>query len=249
MYHKQSINMDNQQINILAYNHVSIDCVVVGFDGEKLKVLLIKRIVDDFNGANERKLPGSLIYMDEDLDAAASRVLFELTGINNVNLAQFKAFGSKDRTKNPKDILWLERAVKSKIERIITIGYIATVNIDTEFNTQLDKYQASWVAVDEIEELAFDHNIIINEALLYINYLTELNLAYLFELLPPKFTIAQFRNLLGLVKGKTYDVKNFHKKLPQMPYLVQLEEKELGVAHRAAKYYKFDRKIYNKLRK
>lgn len=80
----------------LANNHISVDCVVIGFDGEQLKVLLINRIGEE-NGKvyRDMKLPGSLIYMDEDLDEAAQRVLFELTGIRNVNLMQFKAFGSK----------------------------------------------------------------------------------------------------------------------------------------------------------
>ena len=86
----------------LANNHISVDCVVIGFDGEQLKVLLVKRAGED-NGEvyHDMKLPGSLIYMDEDLDEAAQRVLYELTGLKNVNLMQFKAFGSKNRTSNP----------------------------------------------------------------------------------------------------------------------------------------------------
>ncbi len=80
----------------LANNHISVDCVVIGFDGEQLKVLLVKRAGED-NGEvyHDMKLPGSLIYMDEALDEAAQRVLYELTGLKNVNLMQFKAFGSK----------------------------------------------------------------------------------------------------------------------------------------------------------
>lgn len=87
----------------LANNHISVDCVVIGFDGEQLKVLLINRIGEE-NGKvyRDMKLPGSLIYMDEDLNEAAQRVLFELTGIRNVNLMQFKAFGSKTGRAIPK---------------------------------------------------------------------------------------------------------------------------------------------------
>ena len=104
----------------LANNHISVDCVVVGFDGERLRVLLLRRIGEDSGEVfHDMKLPGSLIYMDEDLDGAAMRVLNELTGFKNVNLMQFKAFGSKDRTKNPKDVRWLERAEKAKVERIV----------------------------------------------------------------------------------------------------------------------------------
>lgn len=112
----------------LANNHISVDCVVIGFDGEKLKVLLVKRMGEESGEVfHDMKLPGSLIYMDEDLDDAAKRVLRDLTGLKNVDLMQFKAFGSKDRTKNPKDVHWLERAEKAKVERIVTIAYFAMV--------------------------------------------------------------------------------------------------------------------------
>ena len=87
----------------LANNHISVDCVVFGFDGEQLKVLLVKRMGEESGEIfHDMKLPGSLIYQDEDLDGAAKRVLNELTGLKSVRLTQFKAFGSKDRTKNPK---------------------------------------------------------------------------------------------------------------------------------------------------
>ena len=125
----------------LANNHISVDCVVIGFDGEKLKVLLVKRMGEESGEVfHDMKLPGSLIYMDEDLDDAAKRVLRDLTGLKNVDLMQFKAFGSKDRTKNPKDVHWLERAEKAKVERIVTIAYFAMVKIDKTLNKNLDEY-------------------------------------------------------------------------------------------------------------
>ena len=96
--------------NLIIDVHVSVDCVLIGFDGEQFKVLLVRQIGKDIDGeANDMKLPGSLIYADEDLDDAAKRVLNELTGLKNIKMAQFKAYGSKDRTANPKDVMWLER--------------------------------------------------------------------------------------------------------------------------------------------
>lgn len=234
----------------LANNHISVDCVVIGFDGDQLKVLLVKRVGEESGEIfHDMKLPGSLIYMDEDLDEAAKRVLHELTGLKNVNLMQFKAFGSKDRTKNPKDVHWLERAIKSKVERIVTIAYLSLVKIDRALNKNLDDYQACWVAMKDIKDLAFDHNIIIREAISYIRQYAEFNPSSLFELLPRKFTALQLRTLYQLVYDKQIDVRNFHKKIAMMEYVVPLEEKEQGVAHRAARYYKFDKKIYNKIRK
>ena len=250
----QRLNMDIMQ-NMehktpLANNHISVDCVVIGFDGEQLKVLLVKRAGED-NGEvyHDMKLPGSLIYMDEALDEAAQRVLYELTGLKNVNLMQFKAFGSKNRTSNPKDVRWLERAMQSKVERIVTIAYLSMVKIDRTLDKNLDDHQACWVALKDVKTLAFDHNLIIKEALVYIRQYVEINPSALFDLLPRKFTASQLRTLYELIYSKPIDVRNFHKKIAMMEYVVPLEEKQQGVAHRAARYYRFDKKIYNKVRR
>ena len=234
----------------LANNHISVDCVVVGFDGDRLKVLLIKRVGDDEGLAfHDMKLPGSLIYKDEDLDGAAMRVLSELTGLKNVDLIQFKAFGSKNRTSNPKDVRWLERAQKAQVESIVTIAYLALVKIDRALSRNLETFQADWVALDDIQDLAFDHNLIIKEALVYIRQYVESNPAALFELLPRKFTASQLRTLYELIYNKTIDVRNFHKKIALMDYVLPLEERQQGVAHRAARYYRFDKKLYNTTRR
>lgn len=238
------------QIPPLANNHISVDCVVLGFDGEHMKVLLVNRDGDGYNQKfHTMKLPGSLIYQDEELDGAAARVLYELTGLKNVNLVQFKAFGSKDRTRNIQDVLWLERAQKAHVERIVTVAYIALIKIDRAIDKALDAHNATWVAIDEIPELAFDHNLIIEEALSHIRHLVDVHPALLFDLLPRKFTATQLRNLYEVLQRKSIDVRNFHKKLSTLDYVVALDERQQGVAHRAARYYKFDRKIYNKTRK
>ncbi|WP_321480349.1 NUDIX domain-containing protein [uncultured Bacteroides sp.] len=234
----------------LANNHISVDCVVIGFDKERLRVLLVKRTGEEAGDIyNDMKLPGSLIYEDEDLDEAAQRVLFELTGIKSVNLLQFKAFGSKNRTSNPKDVRWLERATKLKVERIVTVAYMAMVKIDRALSKSLEDYQACWIALEDVKTLAFDHNLIIKEALVYIRQFVEFNPSILFDLLPRKFTAAQLRILYELVYDKAMDVRNFHKKIAMMEYIIPLEERQKGVAHRAARYYKFDKKAYNKIRR
>ncbi|HEY5508234.1 MAG TPA: NUDIX domain-containing protein, partial [Paludibacter sp.] len=113
------------------YNpHISVDCVVFGFDGEKLKVMLIERSIDEQNELyNDKKLPGSIILNDEDLDEAASRVLNELTGLKNIYLSQFRSFGSPNRMNDPRDVLWLERTTQLKIGRIVTVAYVALIKI------------------------------------------------------------------------------------------------------------------------
>jgi len=229
------------------YNpHVSVDCVVFGFDGEKLKVLLIERSIAEQNEQyNDKKLPGSIILSDEDLDDAASHVLTELTGLKNIYLSQFKSFGGPNRTKNPRDILWLEKTMHLKIRRLVTVAYVALIKIDRKIQLKSDNNtQAHWYDLNEVPEmnLAFDHAEIINRGLEYIRHNLDIEPHLLFELLPRKFTISQLRTLHDTFHQVRSDVRNFQKKVSQMPYLVMLDEVEDGVPHRAARLYKFDRK-------
>ncbi len=237
-----------QTINL----HVSVDCVLIGFDGEQFRVLLVRQIgKQQEDGYNNMKLPGSLIYDDEDLDEAAKRVLNELTGLKNVKMSQFKAYGSKDRIRNPKDVRWLERFHRldgKRIDRIVTIAYLALVKIDRRFEQLSDKYDACWQVVSEVKSLAFDHVQILQDALVYVRHYVESMPSVMFDLLPRKFTAAQLRAVFQLVYDKAFDIRNFHRKIASMLYVVPLEEKQTGVCHRAARYYKFDRSIYNKVR-
>ena len=232
---------------IIANNHISVDCVVLGFDSAQLNVLLIKRDgEEDGEVFHDMKLPGSLIYKDEDLDGAAKRVLSELTGLKNINLLQFKAFGSQGRTKNPKDKHWLERATKEKIDSIVTIAYLSLVKINGAISRSLNKTQNVWMPISQIPALAFDHNIIIKDSLDFIRQYIKSNPILIFKLLPRKFTASQLRTLYEIIFEKKIDVRNFHKKMLMMPYVIPLDEYETGVAHRAARFYKFDKKKYDR---
>ncbi len=235
----------NRRIN----PHISIDCVLFGYDGEELKVLLVQQVNRQGGQPAERmKLPGSLIYDDEDLDEAVRRVLYELTGLKNINMMQFQAFGSIDRTGNPKDISWLERfhSLNTSIERIVTIAYIAWVKIDKRLKQLTLQYHACWLPLEEVGELAFDHNQIISAAILKLQKYVESSPSILYDLLPHKFTMYQIRHLQERIFNKEFDPRNFHKKMLQMDYIIPLNEYEKDVSHRAARYYKFDRKIYNR---
>ena len=207
--------------NGLAKIHLSVDCAVLGFNGTRLEVLLIRRTgIEDGQAFHDMKLPGSLILDNEELDDAARRVLAELTGLKNIPLVQFQSFGSINRTKDPKDVHWLEHAQKAHVHRIVTVAYMALV----------------------------DHNDIIAHALEHLRALASMDPSILYDLLPRKFTVTQLRNLYEVVFGKRLDPANFYKKMTQMPYLVALDEREKGVSHRAARFYRFDKNIYNKSR-
>ena len=228
------------------YNpYVSVDCVIFGFDGEKLKLLLIERNIKEQNEwYNDKKLPGSIILKDEDLDDAAIRILYELTGLKNIYLSQFHSFGDPQRTKNPRDILWLENTMKLKIERIVTVGYVALIKINRKIQLESDNTEANWYELKDVKKmrLAFDHAEIIKKGLEHIRHNLNREPYLFFELLPRKFTITQLRTLHDTVHQVRSDVRNFNKKVAQMPYVVALDEQEKNVPHRAARLYKFDRK-------
>lgn len=234
------------QSNTLSYNpHVSVDCVVFGFDGENLKVLLIERTISEVNGNySDKKLPGSIIYQDEDLDTAASRVLYELTGLKNIFLHQFHSFGDPQRTNNPRDKNWLETTTKMKIGRIVTVGYLALIKISRKIIFESENTTARWYDVQSLShmKLAFDHNQIAQEALMYIRRQVMLQPYILFELLPRKFTMTQLRNLYDLILETKSDVRNFQKKMLQIDGLEQLDEFQKNVPYRAPRLYRFNKR-------
>ncbi|NDW19257.1 NUDIX domain-containing protein [Dysgonomonas sp. 216] len=225
--------------------YLSVDCVIFGFDDNQLNILLVKR--DAVDGEKKiQKLPGSLIYNEEDVDDAANRVLFELTGIKKVRLRQFRCFASPDRANNPDDIKWLNKEYEPNINRLVTVAYLSLCKIDRKLNN-VSKYRSTeWCPLNLIPEMPFDHNQILNESLLEIRRWIEHDPAIVFDLLPNKFTISQLHRLYEAIYNKPLDIRNFHKKVATMDYVQPLEERQTGVSHRAARYYKFDKIIYNK---
>ncbi len=239
--------MQNTIHNHFMLTSVSVDCVVLGFEKNRLHVLLVERNTPTPN-SKDLKLPGSLLFQEEDADEAAHRVLNELTGIKKMALKQFKAFTSPQRTANPDDVAWLEVAYQKKINRLITIAYLSLCKINRKLNN-VSKYKTvRWCPLDELPQMPFDHNQIVDEALNEIRTWVEFDPSIIFELLPTKFTAAELRQLFEAIYDKKYDVRNFHKKIIAMPYLIPLEEKQERVSHRAARYYKFDKITYKKLR-
>ena len=224
------------------YNpYVSVDCVVFGFDGKDLNVLLIERHIQENNGDyNDKKLPGSIIYKDENLDEAAARVLTELTGLKNIPLSQFYSFGDPARSVNPRDILWLENTTHTKIERIVTIGYVALIKINRKITFDAEEKSANWHHVGNIEKmrLAFDHLQIIRKGHEYIKHWLNVEPKLMFKLLPRKFTLSQLRLLYDAVNQTKSDVRNFQKKVIKWESIVMLDEFEKNVPHRAARLYK-----------
>lgn len=226
--------------------HVSVDCAIFGFYDGKLKVLLIERekLPGSHLGGHKLKLPGSLISETEDLDTSATRILQELTGLNNIFMKQFSVFGSPHRLSPAEDLKWLRKTTGLMVDRVVTIAYYSLIKIAESSITE----KTIWHPVNELPELIFDHNQIINKALETIR--REIRTEPLcFELLPKKFTIRQMQVLYEAVLGERLDNRNFRKKIRPMEFLIPLPEKEREVNHKPAQLYRFDRKLYEKHRK
>ncbi len=229
------------------HTYVSVDCVVFGFEEDQLKILLVQRDIEK-KDRKDLKLPGSFICNEEDVDDAAHRVLFELTGIKRMSLKQFRCFASPNRAKDPEDQKWLDEAYQPNINRLITLAYLALCKVD-RILVNISKYKKTeWCPIRQIPAMPFDHNLIVKEALIEIRKWIDTDPAIVFEMLPAKFTISQLHRLYESIYAQKIDIRNFHKKVAAMTYVVALEEKQEGVPHRAARYYKFEKKSYNKVK-
>ena len=240
------MNLPGRNIN----PHISVDCVIFGFSTNQLKVLLIERAYTDYSGReiNDHKLPGDFIAINEDLDQAASRILEELTGLKNIFLQQFALFGRPDRISNRVDLEWLNTTTGHQIHRVVTAAYYSLINISDTNRDFAIKNNASWIDVKQVPDLAFDHGSIITSGLEHLQH-TLRNEPIGFELLPEKFTVRDVQILYEVILDCTLDNRNFRKKILKSIYMVQLEEKQSGVAHKPAYYYRFDRTIYEKHKK
>lgn len=230
--------------------NVSVDCVVFGFDLNTLNVLLVERQME-FEGEayHDLKLPGDLVRWDEDIDHAASRILYDLSGLKNIYLKQYHSFGAVNRLRGEvRDLVWL-RSIDHPEERVITVAYFSLLNLtDNTSNKYILQANARWIPVSSLPRLAFDHSDIVMKALENLrDDIKQKPLA--FELLPSKFTLSQLQKLYEVVIGTSYDKRNFRKKINQVNYVVPINEKQTNVPHKPARLFMFSRDIYEKTRK
>jgi 8-oxo-dGTP diphosphatase len=230
--------------------HVSVDCVIFGFDFEELKVLLIER-QSKSNNATDRNisLPGNLIFDDEDLDTSAKRVLSELTGLDQIYLEQFYTFGDPNRVKKSYDQEWLKSVRDEPTARVITVAYFSLVKLDS-LKPQASSFakNADWFPLSDIPELAFDHNQILQKATLALKH--KLHTEPIgFELLSDRFTLIQLQKLYEVILNTSLDKRNFRRKILSKKVLIPLNEKQKGVPHKQAQLYSFDNNKYELMKK
>ncbi len=208
-------------------NALSVDCVIFGFDEGELKALCIKRKEEPSSGM--WALPGGFVEPDESLDAAAMRVLSELTSIKDMYMEQVYTFGEVNRY---------------PLGRVISVSYYALVKIsDYKIQATSKIEDVAWLPLSEIKELVFDHKAILQKALNTLKERVKFHPVG-FELLPEKFTLTQLQNLYEVILGVQLDKRNFRKKLLGMDLIIKLDESQVGVAHRAARFFKFDPERY-----
>ncbi len=226
----KNINTEMTQIDDYFKSAISVDCVILGFDANGLKVLVIKSQVDPFIGM--WTLLGDLIHPSEHLHDAAKRVLNKHSGMGDaVYLEQVEAFGNADR---------------HPLGRVITIAYYSLVKLSDYDSSTTENSTAVWKSIDELGKMGFDHNEILVACIQRLRRrVRERPIG--FDLLPHKFTLTQLQSLYEAVLGEKLDKRNFRKKIISMNLLVDLKETQKEVAHRPAKLYKFDEEKYKKL--
>ncbi len=221
--------------------HISVDTVIFGFNGDQLKVLLLKM---KFN--QQWFLPGGYMKKEENLESAAIRILRERTQLDKIFLQEFAVFSELNRSeeafKDFSDDLWHKK-------RFISVGYYALVNhkdvspIGDELSESCD-----WIILDELESqnITMDHKQIIEKAL---NTLRE-QISYKpigLNLLPEKFTLSELQKLYEAILGRTLNRGNFYRKIKNIGILKKLDEKRKGGAHKAPDLYTFDQENYFKI--
>ena len=209
---------------------VTTDCVIFGFNGERLQVLLIERGIEPFKG--RWAFPGGFLKMDETAEEGAKRELKEETGLENAYIQQLHTFSAPNR--DPR-------------ERVITIAYYALIKI-LEVKGGDDAASARWFPLDEIPPLAFDHDYILRMATQRLR--EQIHFQPIgFELLPEKFTIRELQSLYEAILGINFDRRNFAKKMLHLEILTELDETVWPTPKREAKLYKFNSEKYEELKR
>ena len=226
----------------------SIDCVIVGFDRQELRILVLK-----WKGVDMWALPGGFIQKEEDMDKAATRILKERSGIELPFLEQFQTFGEKDRRDQAtldmhRELLDMDEEVAQWFnQRFISTGFLSLVDVH-QCKPKPDHISdaVEWRSIDDLPRLIFDHNKIVATALKYIrNQINYLPIGL--TLLPEKFTMKQLQHLYESILQRKLDRGNFQRKMLKLGIFQRLEKQIQGGAHRAPYLYSFDKKKYDQL--
>ncbi|MFL9484053.1 NUDIX hydrolase [Chitinophagaceae bacterium LWZ2-11] len=223
MAKSEGVKKYSQQTRLL----FAVDCIIFGYDGQELKLLVIQRGFEPYKG--KWSLVGGFVQEKESAEGAASRVLKNLTGLDGVYMEQLHAFSELNR---------------DDVERTVSIAYFALIDIQKYKQQLSEDYHPVWFPINHVPDLIFDHNQMVELAKEKLRYKAALH-PLLFELLPDKFTIPQLQNLYECVYDTAFDKGNFNRKLLSTKLLVKLKDKDKLNSKKGAFYYKLDQKQYN----
>lgn len=216
--------------------HVSIDCVVFGFDKGQLHVLLLQT-----KGDEGWLLPGGYILKEETLEDAAARILYDRSHAGKLFLQQFGVFGDAQRSqayfRDFPDTLWHK-------QRFVTIGYYALVELG-RVHPEPDEFSAActWHPVDQLPRLFMDHATIISKALDTLREQLAIKPVG-YNLMPEEFTLPELQSLYEAILGRKLNRGNFYRKIMRYGILVQLPHQRTGKAHKSPNLYRFDLDSY-----
>jgi 8-oxo-dGTP diphosphatase len=203
--------------------------VIFGFDGVDIQLLLIERLIEPFKG--KWALPGGFMKMDETIEECARRELKEETNLTATSVEQFHTFTRVDRDER---------------DRVITVAHLALVRL-SEVKGGDDAKRAQWFRLNEIPQLAFDHDEIINMAI------EELRKRICFhpigfDLLPEVFTMSELQRLYEAILDVKFDRRNFYNKMLKLGILTEAEPRPANTARRTPTKYRFNAKKYTELK-
>jgi len=205
---------------------VSVDCIIFGFEDNKLKLLLGKRKMDP--GRGEWALYGGFVGTGESVDEAANRVLCELTGLKNLYMKQVHTFGAVDRDPG---------------ERVISVAYCALINVKDYDESLLQEHGVEWVELNKIPPLYSDHNEMVKRAISMLRRCINTE-PLSFNLLPDLFTLTQLQHVYEAVLGEEIDKRNFRKRIKSIDFIEKTELIDKVTSKRGAALYRFNKKMY-----
>lgn len=225
----ENINTWLNQLNESAKAAVSVDCVIFGYDGEELQVLCIDCNMPPYIG--KKSLLGDIVENNENIDEAAKRILLQKVGIKDLYLEQVKTFGNPGR---------------HPLGRVITVAHYTIVSIK-EYTavTYISDRNPQWTKMSELEEMAFDHKLILDECLNTLRNRIH-SLPLVFDLIPEKFTVVELQTVYEKLLGTELDKRNFRRKIKKIPYIIDLNQVQQDVHHRPAKLFTFDFEKYQR---
>lgn len=220
---------------------VTTDCVIFGFDGSSINILLIERGIDPFKGT--WALPGGFLDLNETVEEGAKRELHEETNIKDVYLEQFHVFSAVDR--DPR-------------ERVLTVAFFALVSKnDFEVIAGDDASKAQWYEWNHLPPLAFDHDKIIRMAREKLQEKLRIS-PIAFKLLDNEFKMDELQRIYELIHEKKYDRRNFMRKMESSGFLnkrdmeddrcccMKLPDAMPEMATSRARFvYSFDEEVFN----